>query len=409
MPYHYTRASQMTPLLPSDAKLNTLRPLAAQLIARAKDLPAQGLPMVRHLLRENLRPMNSYYSNKIEGQHTEPLLIEAALQQDFSAKPDEAKKQRIALAHIKTERWSESLFDHFEAAAIFSSAFVQSIHEHLHAQLPADDLLQHSEESEENAEKSEIIVPGQFRQRGVKVGAHIPPNPANIAEFMDFWQNGYQEQLAGESALIALFAAHHRLAWIHPFIDGNGRVSRLHTHIGLTLLGLTQGLWSPLRGLARAQSDYYAHLIAADSDRKGDYDGRGNLSEQDLMSFISFMINICLDQISFMDSLLNLDEWSARLSQMLAAEGTKEATKSLKIEAAIPLTYLGTIKSIERSRFKAMMGLADRTADRVLADLLKLGILTSQSPKGALELALPLHLFRYLFPQLWPEAEASIR
>jgi hypothetical protein len=54
-----------------------------------------------------------------------------------------------------------------------------------------------------------------------------------------------------------------------------------------------------------------------------------------------------------------------------------------------------------------MMGLASRTADRVLADLFKVGIITSRSPKGPVELALPLPLFRYLFPRLWPEAEAN--
>lgn len=55
-----------------------------------------------------------------------------------------------------------------------------------------------------------------------------------------------------------------------------------------------------------------------------------------------------------------------------------------------------------------MMGLSPRTADRVLADLFKLGIVTSGSPKGPVELALPMHLLRYLFPRLWPEAEVSL-
>ena len=55
-------------------------------------------------------------------------------------------------------------------------------------------------------------------------------------------------------ALVALAAAHQRLGWIHLFIDGNGRVMRLHTHALLSALGYTNGLWSPLRGLARSKS-----------------------------------------------------------------------------------------------------------------------------------------------------------
>ena len=63
--------------------------------------------------------MNSYYTNKIEGQHAEPLLIERALQQDFSKKPGEARKQRIAVAHIVTERWGEVTFPTFNSNLSF--------------------------------------------------------------------------------------------------------------------------------------------------------------------------------------------------------------------------------------------------------------------------------------------------
>lgn len=42
-----------------------------------------------------------------------------------------------------------------------------------------------------------------------------------------------------------------------------------------------------------------------------------------------------------------------------------------------------------------------------IADLFKLGVVTSASSKGPVDLALPLNRFRYLFPRLWPEAEAN--
>jgi Fic family protein len=401
--YHYNSPHQMHPLLPTEAKLNELRPMAAAVISNAKDLAAQGMPHLRNLLRETLRPMNSFYTNKIEGQHTEPLMIERALKKDFSHLPDEARKQRIAIAHIDTERWGEARFQVFDAATFFQAEVLQTIHAHLHEQLLPADLTQVNEQG-----LNEIIHPGTWRQTGVKVGHHIPPDPATVPRFMDEWHKGYQHAVAGENALIALMAAHHRLTWIHPFSDGNGRTARLHTHIGLNSLALTQGLWSPMRGLAREQGKYYAHLIGADQGRQGDYDGRGVLSEKGLIEFILFFMTTCLDQISFMNGMLDIPTFEARLAQMLAAESTKEEMKSLKIEAAAPLAYLGTIKSMDRSRFKSMMGLASRTADRVLADLFKLGIVSSKTPKGAIELALPLHLFRYLFPRLWPEAESSM-
>ena len=400
--YPYYAVHQMHPLLPSEPKLDSLRPLAADVIGQAKDLAAHGMPHLRELLREALRPMNSYYTNKIEGQHTEPRLIERALQKDFSSKPGEARKQRIAVAHIVTERWGEETFPTFDSSVFFQGSVPQAIHRHLHDQLSPEDLLQIDDDG-----KEERITPGVWRDRGVKVGSHIPPDPATLSDFMHEWHRGYRYARAGETAVIALMAAHHRLAWIHPFLDGNGRTARLHTHTGLSALGLTQGLWSPLRGFARDQTAYYEHLIAADQRGKGDYDGRGVLSEDGLVEFITFCMNLCLDQIGFMDGMLQIQAFEARLAQMLAAEATKTDTRFLRTEAAQPLAYLATIKSMDRARFKAMTGLASRTADRALADLFKLGIVRSRTPKGPIELALSIKLFRYLFPRLWPEAEAD--
>lgn len=401
--YHYHSPHQMHPLLPSGAKLDALRPLAAQLISRAKDLPAQGLPQLRSLLRETLRPMNSFYTNKIEGQHTTPLLIAQAMNRDFSMQPDEARKQRVAIAHIETERSGELHYPIFDAATFFKSEIVQAIHAHLHAQLTLDDLTQISDEG-----VKQIVHPGVWREVGVKVGQHIPPDPATVPLFMGAWCQAYERSSAGENALIALIAAHHRLTWIHPFLDGNGRTARLHTHMGLHALGLTQGLWSPMRGLARAQDKYYEHLIKADRDRQGDYDGRGVLTEKGLIAFIEFFMTVCLDQIAFMSDMLEIGNFEARLAQMLAAESTRDATKALKVEAAAPLAYLAMIPSLERTKFKGMMGLSSRTADRVLVDLFKLGIVMSKSPKGPVELALPMAQFKYLFPRLWPEAEVRL-
>jgi Fic family protein len=400
--YPYTSPHQMTPMLPSAAKMDQLRPLTAEVIGKAKDLAAQGMPHLRALLRETLRPMNSFYTNKIEGQHTEPLLIDNALRQDFSSKPDEALKQRIALAHIETERWADDTYRVFDALAFFAPSVIQSIHEHLHAQLTPEDLVQLDSNGQE-----EIIVPGVWRSRGVVIGKHIAPDPATVPIFIEAWGQQYQVAKAGENALIALIASHHRLAWIHPFVDGNGRTARLHTHIGLASLGLTQGLWSPMRGLARDQQNYYAHLIGADQPRQGDLDGRGNLTEAGLMQFIEYLLHICLDQITFMQATLDMNRFAHRITEMLAAEATKSETKYLKGEAVIPLNYLASHPSLDRTTFRAMMGLSSRTADRVLADLFKLKIIRSKSAKGPIELALPLALFRYLFPRLWPEAEVS--
>jgi len=71
--------------------------------------------------------------------------------------------------------------------------------------------------------------------------------------------------------------------------------------------------------------------------------------------------------------VLQTQAFEARLVQMLAAEATREDTRFLRIEAAQPLAYLGTVASMERARFKGMMGLATRTAERVLRRPVQVG------------------------------------
>jgi Fic family protein len=80
--------------------------------------------------------------------------------------------------------------------------------------------------------------------------------------------------------------AHHRFNYIHPFYDGNGRVSRLMSHAMAHHAGIgAGGLWSVSRGLARGLQDglpgreeYREMMQLADRVRQGDRDGRGNLS-----------------------------------------------------------------------------------------------------------------------------------
>ena len=77
------------------------------------------------------------------------------------------------------------------------------------------------------------------------------------------------------------------------------------------------------------------------------------------------------------------------------------------MEALAPLHYLFLSGPMERSAFKAMTGLSARTADRLLAALLERHLVASDTPKGAIRFAVPLHALRFYFPALWPEAEAG--
>jgi hypothetical protein len=171
-------------------------------------------------------------------------------------------------------------------------------------------------------------------------------------------------------------------------------------------LGLTHGIWSPLRGMARSQARYYELLAQADLPRRNDLDGRGNLSEEGLVAFCHYFLDLCIDQASFMSVLLDMQAMKSRIAACLAFEASREGA-GIRMEALAPLHYLFLGGPMERGIFKGMTGLAPRTADRLLKALLERQLLASVTPKGLLRFGVPLHALRFYFPALWPEAEVG--
>ncbi len=182
---------------------------------------------------------------------------------------------------------------------------------------------------------------------------------------------------------------------------------RLHTHAMLNALGYTGGLWSPLRGFARSTERYYTLLAEADMPRRGDLDGRGNLSEQALAVWIDYVLATCLDQVSFMAGMLDFETLKTRIEACLVFEATV-IRQGVRQEALRGLHYLFLSgEEMTRGDFKSMLGLSDRGATDALGALVKRGLLKADTPQGKVRFGLPQHALRFMFPRLWPEAEAD--
>ncbi|MFY3383892.1 Fic family protein [Paracidovorax sp. MALMAid1276] len=392
----YTAPHQFEPLLPSDARMEPLLAKAHDVSRAATLLAGTRVPPE---LRTLLRSMNSYYTNRIEGQHTRPREIDQALRKDFSKDAKLAAKQRMAVAHIEAEVALEQQYVGDEGArALYSVEAVQTLHKALFGRLPAGDLL---------TDEGEPVVPGELRKREVQVGQHVAPACASLGPFLERWSGFYRRVRRGEAALVGMACAHQRLGWVHPFVDGNGRVMRLHTHTLLSAWGYTGGLWSPLRGFARSTERYYALLADADSLRRGDLDGRGNLSEQALVAWANYVLEVCQDQVSFMQGMLDFHALKDRIEACLVFEATVEKS-GVRQESLRGLHYLFLSgEEMARGDFKAMLGISDRAATDALGALVRRGLLRSDSPQGKVRFGLPQHALRFLFPRLWPEAEAD--
>jgi Fic family protein len=402
----------MEPVLPMEAEQLPLMEAAADLRTEvAHLLPGIGASS-RAALALLLRAMNSYYSNKIEGQHTYPADLELALQQQFSADQEVRRRQELAIAHMDVEALLEPEARAMEWGAHFSGAWVQRIHRELYQRL--------GEESrvivDAKGKPRGVMVPGELRTVNVKVGHHEAPLPKMLPELMAHFETRYRNAPGESTKLLLAGSSLHRLSWIHPFPDGNGRVSRLQNHLLLSHLGLTGGLWSPLRGLARRQQDYYNALSAADLPRRNDVDGRGNLTSKGLADFIEFWLKVCLDQVRFMEQMLALDSLQQRYValalQVLYDYGRgpllHHRSKLDPEKLGRALHRLFVEGRLERGELKAMLETSDRTATRVIANLMTQRLVTSPSRLGALEPGLPFFSLKYLFPGLWPEAEGII-
>ena len=400
----YDHPDQMEPLLPSEHVLGPLLEQAHELQGAAYKLGGFCAPDALRDLRALLRAMNSYYTNKIEGQHTLPLEIEQALGGDFSNDVDKARRQRLAIAHMACEQQLEARWAGWSLPQVWAPQMVADIHQDLFARLPVADRLM------ANSYEGDVLQPGAWRERDVSVGKHAAPAVAAIEPMLARWGAFYGGVRRGELQVVAALAAHQRLAWIHPFRDGNGRVARLHTHLVLGKLGLTNGLWSPLRGFARTQAAYYERLAAADEPRAGDLDGRGNLTQKGLVNWIAYALQTCLDQVRFMERSLNLAGMRDRMAACLAYE-ENVVMQGVRTESLRGLHYLfATQAELERNEFKALLssgGLGERLATAQVTALLRRGLLATDSPHGKLRFGVPQHALRFYFPNLWPEAEVG--
>lgn len=100
---------------------------------------------------------------------------------------------------------------------------------------------------------------GVFRRTQVFVGDYAPPHPGHIDMLMErflMWLNAPETLLMHPVRMAAL--AHYKLVYIHPFVDGNGRTSRL-----LMNWILMQNGFPPVIIRKQDRLQYYQYLVTA--------------------------------------------------------------------------------------------------------------------------------------------------
>lgn len=348
-------------------------------------------PIVKSLA-DLVRSMNCYYSNLIEGHDTHPVEIERALKGEYNEDSDKRNLQLEAKAHIQVQSWIDQGGLSGREATIPA---IREVHKRFCENLPEELLLVPDPQSGEMLS----VIPGEFRNRDVQVGRHTPISPGAIPRFLQRFEAVFTG-LGKAEMIVAAAAAHHRLAWIHPFLDGNGRVTRLLSHALLLRVLDTGAIWSVSRGLARNEARYKELLANCDLSRRNDRDGRGNLSEEALAAFTRFFLETCLDQVRFMEQLVQ----PKRLQERILGWADSEARAGrLPDKAARILEAILYRGELPRGELPGLLGTGERQSRRVVSALMDRGVLVSKSTRAPLNISFPATLASSWLPGLFPE------
>jgi Fic family protein len=387
--------SLMEPLLIGDGSRHrgALTDLVLDLTRKSAGFRRSLPPALLTSLADLMRGMNCYYSNLIEGHDTHPVDIERAMKNDYSKDARKRDLQLEAKAHIQVQKWIDD--GGLKGGQAIKTEGIREIHRRFCELLPEDLLWVDDPVTKERLR----VVPGELRKRDVQVGTHVAISPGALPRFLNRFEQVYGNVGKTES-IISTAAVHHRLLWIHPFIDGNGRVARLMSHAMMLDLLDTGGVWSVARGLARHVGDYKMLLANCDQRRRNDLDGRGTLTEEALAEFTQFFLNTCIDQVDFMESLVQPDRLRTRILVWAEEEirlGQLPPKAGNILEAVL---YRG---ELPRGDADTVVGTGERQARRIVSALLEKEVLASESPRAPLRLAFPAALASRWMPGLFPE------
>lgn len=385
---------QMMPLTIGQRPDRRQRPieLATELLARSAALGAEVPAGLRVPLAHVTRAMNSYYSNRIEGHVTLPIDIERALNHEFSDDPDKRNRQREAQAHIAVQTWLDAGYVPLDR--VTEEAVLKQIHNQFFSHLPEDF---HWIE-DDNTHERWRVEPGEYRQRHIRVHRHVAVSPGAVGRFMAAFESGLR-RLSKIERILAAASAHHRFLWVHPFLDGNGRVARMMSDAMLRAALDTNGIWSVTRGLARDEQRYRDFLAACDLPRRNDLDGAGGLSEEALVAFTNFFLETAIDQVDYMRSLIQPGRMEARIMLLVREEVHVAQLTPFAEQMALHLMLYGEAPC---QRLLELVGDNRAEAEKALAHLADhTGIVRIDGSTARFDL--PLRQLTRLLPGLFPE------
>lgn len=236
-------------------------PLASTIIEleklRVKKLGGPVPPYIFFQLKDIFQMFESLGSARIEGNNTTLAeFVEKIIEDPSKKTTDEGLKEIYNI-----ERAIDFIEENIDKNTIFTRALISEIHKIIVEGLTPPP---HGEGSR---------YPGQLRPINVSIKGtgHVPPDQLRVPEYFDGLMQFVNEQTKTQYHLLAIALAHHRMAWIHPFDNGNGRMIRMFTYALLIKQGFqvkSGRILNPTAIFCMDRDRYYEMLVRADTGEK---------------------------------------------------------------------------------------------------------------------------------------------
>jgi len=228
-------------------------------------------------LKRLFHTLESIQSARIEGNRTTIAeIIDARIEKNVPAK-DEDKFHEIENIEAALRFIDESIRDN-----PLNRMFIS----HLHS-IVVKNLIREGSQA-----------PGEYRKVAIKIqnAPHQPPDSVLVTDLMEDLFAFINQNNDGKYDLLKIAIAHHRFTWIHPFDNGNGRISRLLTYAMLVKFGFNVDqvgrILNPTGLFCVDRQKYYDML--SDADLNGD---------EGLIRWCSYVLNGLLTEMKKIDKL----------------------------------------------------------------------------------------------------------
>lgn len=236
-------------------------------------------PWMFFQLKNIFHMLESIGSARIEGNRT-------TISEYIEQKIDHTERGNERFSEIANLEEAMTFIEaHMSPGTDVTHAFVRQLH-----QLVVGDLVREGDKT-----------PGAYRTWDVTISGsdHVPPEHFKVRGYMDELLAFINQPRADKYDLLKTAIAHHRMAWIHPFGNGNGRTVRLLTYALMIKYGFNVKdgkILNPTAVFCNDRNVYYRKLAEADT---GD--------DAALLGWCDYVLTGVLAEVEKINQLLDFD------------------------------------------------------------------------------------------------------